>query len=97
MLENHELEVLRQKEYLTIGEVAEVIDSTTMQIRKWERAGLMPPPAKRVQRGSRIDRMYTWEEVEEMKRLRGLYKVGAPTAEEAIASEVIREDILGRR
>jgi DNA-binding transcriptional MerR regulator len=94
MLENHELEVLRRKPYLSIGEVAEVIDSTAHQIRKWERSGLMPPPQSRVTRGSRPDRRYTWAEVERMKELRAKYRVGAPTAEDALTRQRIREEIL---
>jgi DNA-binding transcriptional MerR regulator len=94
LLENHELEQLKQKKYLTIGEVAQVIDSSPNQIRKWERMGQMPKPATTVQRGSRIDRVYTWPEIERMIEFRRLYKVGAPTAEEARAREKIKEQIV---
>lgn len=93
MLENHELAHLQQKKHLTIGEVARVIDSTPMQIRKWEKEGLMPRPALWVKRGSRMDRMYTWPEVEQMREFRRVYKIGAPTAEEARARERIKEEL----
>lgn len=94
MLENHELDRLKQKKYLTIGEVAEVIDSTANQIRKWERMGQMPKPQTTVRHGSRLDRVYTWPEVERMLEFRRIYKVGAPTAEEARAREKIKEQIV---
>lgn len=93
MLENHELERLRTKTYLSIGEVARVIDSTPMQIRKWERMGLMPEPKTRRKRGSREDRVYTWDEVDQMLEFRRVFKIGAPTAEEAEKRERIREQI----
>jgi hypothetical protein len=95
MLENHELAALQEKEYLTIGEVASVIDSTPMQIRKWEQKKQMPRPKHFRKRGNRVDRMYTWEEVEVMRELRRKYRVGAPTAEEAAEREKIREQLSG--
>lgn len=93
MLENHELAQLRQREYLSIGQVARVIDSTPQQIRKWEKMGLMPRPQKWVRRGARLDRFYTWEEIERMIQFRRVYKIGAPTAEESRARERIKEQI----
>lgn len=93
MLESHELDRLKEKEFLTIGEVASVIDSTPMQIRKWEQMNQMPKPQNFRTRGRRVDRIYTWPEVEKMKELRRKYRIGAPTAEEAKEREKIREEL----
>lgn len=93
MIEDSELERLKEKELLTIGEVARVIDSTSPQIRKWEDLKLMPRPANFRPRGKRVDRMYTWPEVERMKELRRKYRIGAPTAEEAKEREKIRAQL----
>jgi DNA-binding transcriptional MerR regulator len=93
MLENHELDRLKAKEFLTIGEVASVIDSTPMQIRKWEAMNQMPKPKNTRTRGKRVDRIYTWPEIEKMKELRRKYRIGAPTAEEAKEREKIREEL----
>lgn len=86
----------QDKKYLTIGEVAEEISTSAQQLRKWERAGLMPEPALRKKVGKRLDRRYTWEQVEQMRQLRYKYRVGAPTAEEqAIRAKIqaeLRED-----
>lgn len=95
LLENHELAQLRLREYLSIGQVARVIDSTPNQIRKWERMGLMPRPQKWVRRGTRFDRFYTWPEIETMKEFRRVYKIGAPTAEESKARDRIKEQLSG--
>lgn len=85
------------KKYLTIGEVAEEIGSSAQQLRKWERAGLMPEPAIRKKVGKRLDRRYTWEQVEEMRQLRYLYRAGAPTAAERESRQKIMDDLRACR
>lgn len=83
--------MLAKGHLITIGQLAELIDSTPEQIRRWERESLIPPPATRVKRGIRSDRRYTAKEAAEIKELRRLYHVGAPTIDEQYARQKRQE------
>lgn len=80
-----------------IGEVAEILGTSSQQLRRWEREGLIPPPSARVQRGQRSDRRYTEGDLKHLQELRWLFKVGAPTAEEAAERERRRREFLPMR
>jgi uncharacterized protein YnzC (UPF0291/DUF896 family) len=80
-----------------IGEAAELLGTSSQQLRRWEREGLIPPPSARVQRGKRMDRRYTQADLDHLKELRWLFKVGAPTAEEAAERERRRREFLPMR
>lgn len=81
----------------TISQVAEDLGTSAQQIRRWEREGLIPPASRRIQRGSRLDRRYTQEDLDQLRELRWLFKVGAPTAEEAAERERRKNEFLKLR
>lgn len=81
----------------SISEAAKELGTSSQQLRRWEREGLIPPPSERVQRGQRMDRRYTQDDVDKLKELRWLFKVGAPTAEEMEERERRRREFLPMR
>lgn len=81
----------------TISQIAEELGTSAQQIRRWEREGLIPPASRRIQRGSRLDRRYTADDLERLRELRWLFKVGAPTAEEAAERERRKSEFLKLR
>lgn len=83
-----------QEKLYTISQIAEELGTSAQQIRRWEREGLIPPASRRIQRGQRLDRRYTEEDLERLRELRWLFKVGAPTAEEAAERERRKQEFL---
>lgn len=81
----------------SIGEAATELGTSSQQLRRWEREGLIPPPSSRIQRGQRLDRRYTQGDIDQLKELRWLFKVGAPTAEEVEERERRRREFLPMR
>jgi hypothetical protein len=81
----------------SIGEAATELGTSSQQLRRWEREGLIPPPSSRIQRGKRLDRRYTQDDIDQLKELRWLFKVGAPTAEEVEERERRRREFLPMR
>lgn len=83
-----------QEKLYTISQVAEELGTSAQQIRRWEREGLIPPASRRIQRGQRLDRRYTQEDLDRLRELRWLFKVGAPTAEEVAERERRKREFL---
>jgi DNA-binding transcriptional MerR regulator len=86
-----------EQQLYTISQVAEKLGTSAQQIRRWEREGLIPPASQRIQRGARLDRRYTQADLDQLIELRWLFKVGAPTAEEAAERERRKQEFLRLR
>jgi len=67
----------RFKEYLTLAEMARVVQCDPSWLRKLERAGRIPK-AQRVQRGKLSIRLWSPEQRDEIIRIIGDHQVGRP-------------------
>lgn len=65
------------RDHLTLSEVADVVRCDISWIRKLERRGRIPK-ASRVRRGKLLIRLWSPEQVEEIKTIISQHKVGRP-------------------
>lgn len=67
----------RYADYLTVGELAVAVDKTTTWLKRLERQGRIPKPA-RVKRGQLEFRLYSPSQVEEIREILSQMRPGRP-------------------